>query len=56
MLLNAILPEWVTAFTLTFVLAYVAYGSASKAAKLVKQESEDQKVSLSGVYPSTVTF
>ena len=43
-LLNAVMPHWLTSFTLTFFLGYIAYNTAKKAAGLVKQETE-QKVS-----------
>ena len=40
--LNGWLPGWVTSFTLTFFLVYVAWGSAGKAGKLVEKEHREK--------------
>ncbi|KAK9862471.1 hypothetical protein WJX84_009881 [Apatococcus fuscideae] len=42
-LLNAVMPHWLTSFTLTFFLGYIAYNTAKKAAGLVKQETEQKE-------------
>lgn len=39
-ILNVVLPEWLTSIALTLVLGYVAYGAARKATRMVKQEQE----------------
>ena len=40
--LNGWLPGWVTSFTLTLFLVYVAWGSAGKAGKLVQKERQEK--------------
>ncbi|KAK9826014.1 hypothetical protein WJX74_005571 [Apatococcus lobatus] len=41
--LNVVLPEWLTSITLTLVLGYVAYNATLKAARMVREEKDQNR-------------